>query len=66
MNMKAALLNEFKRVEISEIDEPQLGSDDIKTKPKLAGICGSDISLFMEHRVASISVAEGTKRNNGI
>ena len=51
--MKAALLYEPKRVEISEIDEPQLGPDDVRIKPKLAGICGSDISLFMGHRVAS-------------
>ena len=51
--MKAALLCEPKRVEISEIDEPQLGPDDVRIKPKLTGICGSDISLFMGHRVAS-------------
>ena len=51
--MKAALLYEPKRVEISEIDEPQLGPGDVRIKPKLTGICGSDISLFMGHRVAS-------------
>lgn len=34
--MKAALLYKPKRIEISEIDEPQLGPDDIRIKPKLA------------------------------
>jgi len=51
--MKAALLYEPKRVEISEIDEPQLRPDDVRIKPKLTGICGSDVSLFMGHRVPS-------------
>jgi len=48
--MKAALLCEPKRVEISEINEPQLGPDDVLIEPKFAGICGSDVSLFMGHR----------------
>jgi len=51
MNMKAALLCEPKRVEISEIDVPQLRDDEVMVRPKYAGICGSDVSLFMGHRV---------------
>jgi len=50
MNMKAALLCEPKRVEISEIDVPQLRDDEVMVRPKYAGICGSDVSLFMGHR----------------
>jgi L-iditol 2-dehydrogenase len=64
--MKVTLLYEPKRVEISEIDEPQLGPVDVRVKPKLSGICGSDISLFMGHRVASMTVSKRTKRNNVI
>jgi len=48
--MKAALLREPKRVEISEINEPQLGPDEVLVEPKFAGICGSDVSLFLGHR----------------
>ncbi|HUI87949.1 MAG TPA: alcohol dehydrogenase catalytic domain-containing protein [Anaerolineales bacterium] len=48
--MKAALLYEPKRVEIGEVAEPQVGPEDVRIKPKLAGICGSDVSLFMGHR----------------
>ena len=49
--MKAALLYEPKKIEIGESDVPQLGMDEILIKPKLAGICGSDVSLFTGHRI---------------
>jgi L-iditol 2-dehydrogenase len=50
MNMKAALLYEPQKIEISEIDIPQLRDDEVMVRPKYAGICGSDVSLFMGHR----------------
>lgn len=51
--MKAALLYEPKKIEISEIDAPQLGEDELMIKPKYVGICGSDVSLFTGHRTAN-------------
>jgi len=50
--MKAALLYEPKKIEISEIDAPQLGENEVMIKPKYVGICGSDVSLFTGHRTA--------------
>jgi L-iditol 2-dehydrogenase len=51
--MKAALLFEPQKIEINEIDVPQLGEDEILIKPKFVGICGSDVSLFTGHRTAN-------------
>jgi len=48
--MKAALLYKPEKIEIGEIDAPRLGSDEVLIKPKIAGICGSDVSLFTGHR----------------
>lgn len=52
--MKAALLIEPKKIEINEIDVPQLGEDEIMIKPKYVGICGSDVSLYTGHRTANV------------
>jgi 2-desacetyl-2-hydroxyethyl bacteriochlorophyllide A dehydrogenase len=49
--MKAAMLYEPKRIQIDEINVPRPGSEDVLIKPKVAGICGSDVSLFTGHRV---------------
>lgn len=51
--MKAALLYEPKKIEISEVDAPHLGEDELLIKPKYVGICGSDVSLFAGHRTAN-------------
>jgi L-iditol 2-dehydrogenase len=51
--MKAALLLEPKKIEINELDTPQLGENDVLIRPKYVGICGSDVSLFTGHRVPS-------------
>ena len=48
--MKAALLCEPQKIEIGEIDIPKLRDDEVMVRPKYAGICGSDVSLFMGHR----------------
>jgi L-iditol 2-dehydrogenase len=48
--MKAALLLEPKKIEIGEINLPQLKDDEIMISPKYVGICGSDVSLFLGHR----------------
>jgi len=51
--MKAALLYEPENIEISEIDEPLLGRDEVMIRPKYAGLCGSDVSFFKGHRTPS-------------
>jgi len=51
--MKAALLYEPKKIEVSEVDAPQLGESELLIKPKYVGICGSDVSLFTGHRTAN-------------
>ena len=51
--MKAALLLAPQEIQIQDAAEPQLGNTDVLIKPMLAGICGSDVSLFLGHRVAS-------------
>ena len=51
--MKAALLYEPQKIEIGETDVPQLGPDEVMIRPKLVGICGSDVSLFTGHRIAN-------------
>ena len=49
--MKAALLYEPKKIELDETDTPRLGAGDVLIRPKIAGICGSDVSLFTGHRI---------------
>jgi threonine dehydrogenase-like Zn-dependent dehydrogenase len=48
--MKAALLFAPGKIEISDVAPPQLGGEDVLIAPICAGICGSDVSLFMGHR----------------
>lgn len=51
--MRAALLFEPNRIEISEIDVPVLGEHEVAIKPRFVGICGSDVSFYAGHRVAN-------------
>ena len=48
--MKAALLLAPAKIEISEVARPKLGRDEVLITPLCAGICGSDVSLFLGHR----------------
>jgi L-iditol 2-dehydrogenase len=48
--MKAALLFAPGKIEINKVAPPQLGGDEVLITPLYAGICGSDVSLFMGHR----------------
>src|SRR5437773_1490473 len=43
--MKAAYLKAPFRVEMRDIPEPSLGAGEVMLKPKLVGICGTDIQL---------------------
>ncbi len=49
--MKAALLVGPERTVIDEAAEPPLASDEVMIQPTLAGICGTDISFYMGHRI---------------
>lgn len=44
--MKALMLKEYKRLEMTEFPEPQVGTDDLLVQVKACGICGSDIHGF--------------------
>jgi L-iditol 2-dehydrogenase len=69
--MKALLLTEYKKMEVTEVDEPEVGPDDVLIQVEACGICGSDIHgydgstgrrippLVMGHEAAGIVVATG-------
>jgi len=44
--MKAAMVTEPYKVEIVEIDAPEIGPKEVLIKTKIAGVCGSDLHLF--------------------
>jgi L-iditol 2-dehydrogenase len=44
--MKALLPKEYKKLETTEMPEPQIGPDDVLVQVKACGICGSDIHGF--------------------
>lgn len=41
--MKAMLLSEYKQLDVVELDEPEIGPQDLLIQVKACGICGSDI-----------------------
>ena len=49
--MKAALLMGPRRIQIGEIAEPLPAAGEVLIESTLAGICGTDISFFLGHRV---------------
>jgi len=49
-NMKAALLRSPKKIEINDVAAPQVGAGQVSIQPALAGVCGSDVSVFAGHR----------------
>lgn len=69
--MKALLLTEYKRLEVTDVDEPQIGDDDVLVQVEACGICGSDIHgydgstgrrippLIMGHEAAGVVVSVG-------
>ena len=50
MKIKAALLTEPEKIVIGEIGAPPVGSDEVRIRPALAGVCGTDISIYKGHR----------------
>jgi L-iditol 2-dehydrogenase len=69
--MKALLLTDYKKMQVTEVDEPEVGADDVLVQVEACGICGSDIHgydgstgrrippLVMGHEAAGIVVASG-------
>ena len=69
--MKAMLLTEYKKMQITDVDEPEVGPDDVLVQVEACGICGSDIHgydgstgrrippLVMGHEAAGIVVETG-------
>ena len=41
--MKALLLKEYMKLEVTDFPEPEIGPDDILVRVRACGICGSDI-----------------------
>jgi L-iditol 2-dehydrogenase len=69
--MKALLLTEYQRMQVTDVDEPIVGDDDVLVQVEACGICGSDIHgydgstgrrippLVMGHEAAGVVVATG-------
>jgi len=71
--MKALLLTEPRRLEVVEVDEPEIGRDDVLVQVEACGICGSDLHgydgssgrrippLIMGHEAAGVVIAAGAE-----
>jgi L-iditol 2-dehydrogenase len=69
--MKALLLTDYKQMEVADVEEPEVGSEDVLIQVEACGICGSDIHgydgstgrrippLIMGHEAAGIVVETG-------
>lgn len=74
--MKALLLSEYKKLELTDIPQPEIGPEDILVQVQACGICGSDIHgwdgssgrrvppLVMGHEAAGIVAAVGNQVQN--
>jgi len=50
--MRAAILVEPRSIEFRDIQEPGVAADQVLIRPISVGICGSDVSFYLGHRVA--------------
>ena len=74
--MKALLLSEYKKLELTDIPTPAIGPEDILVQVKACGICGSDIHgwdgssgrrqppLVMGHEASGVVAAVGSSVKN--
>lgn len=51
--MKTAILHAVKKIGIGETAAPAAATGEVLIRPIYAGICGSDVSLFMGHRAVA-------------
>ena len=69
--MKALLLTEYKKMTVTDVEEPSVGPDDVLIQVEACGICGSDIHgydgstgrrippLVMGHEASGVVVSTG-------
>ncbi len=74
--MKALLLTEYKQMQVTDVEEPEVGDDDVLVQVEACGICGSDIHgydgstgrrippLVMGHEAAGVVVGTGANVND--
>jgi len=70
--MKALLLTEYKKMQVTDVAEPEVGAEDVLIQVEACGICGSDIHgydgstgrrippLVMGHEASGIVVGTGS------
>jgi L-iditol 2-dehydrogenase len=73
LGVKALLLTAYKKLEVSEVSEPEVGPADVLVQVRACGICGSDIHgydgstgrrippLVMGHEAAGVVAATGAE-----
>ncbi len=49
--MKAAFLTKPKQIEVKQVDMPEPKEGEVRVKLKMIGVCGSDVHLFLGHRL---------------
>ena len=49
--MKAAFLNKPNQIEIKKVNIPEPKAGEVRVKLKMIGVCGSDVHLFLGHRL---------------
>jgi L-iditol 2-dehydrogenase len=49
--MKAAFLNKPKQLTLKEVKIPEPSTGEVRIKLKMIGVCGSDVHLFLGHRL---------------
>ena len=47
--MKAAILTKTRKIEIKNIEKPEIKDNEVLIKVKLTGICGSDLHAYRGH-----------------
>jgi L-iditol 2-dehydrogenase len=57
--MRAAILEAPRQLTVHEVDEPRPGPDDVLLDVELAGVCGSDVPLFLGIRPAAYPLTLG-------
>jgi L-iditol 2-dehydrogenase len=57
--MKAAFLNKPKQLTLKEVKIPEPKAGEVRIKLKMIGVCGSDVHLFLGHRLLAKTLTIG-------